>query len=345
MSKVKFFLGLALLLVIMDVCSAEHAGDVQHSDTLTGGFWGLNDRLADDGIEIGFGVTNIYQANVKGGLSTHNKRGRYSGSYDLELTGDTQKLFGIEGGSLYVHGEGWWSKSGGIDGASISSVFGVNGDAGSRDTLVITEFWWEQAMLDNTLRLRLGKLDMTGGFEHHGCPVSFDCSSYANDETSQFLNNALINNPTIPFPDYGIGAVMYWNPIEWWYASVGIADAQADARETGFRTTFGGEDYFFYIFETGVSPRLDSANGPLQGTYRIGLWNDPQPKANSDSTKNYRDDVGFYICCDQVLAKENSDHEDSQGLGAFFRYGYAPSKRNDIRACCTMISESNRWIR
>jgi carbohydrate-selective porin OprB len=185
-------------------------------------------------------------------------------------------------------------------------------------------------MLDDTLRLRLGKLDITGGFEHHGCPVSFDCSSYANDESSQFLNNALINNPTIPFPGYGLGAVLYWNPIEWWYASAGIADAQADARETGFRTTFGGEDYFLYIFETGVSPRLDSANGPLQGTYRIGLWNDPQPKANSDGTKNYRDDVGFYICCDQVLAKENSDPEDSQGLGAFFRYGYAPSKRNDI---------------
>jgi len=329
MSQIRILLSLVLLLVIMDLCSAEQAGDAWHNDTLTGGFGGLNDQLTDDGIEIGFGITNIYQANLKGGISTHNKRGRYSGSYDLELSVDAQKLLGIEGSSLYVHGEGWWSKSGGIDGASIGSAFGVNGDAGSRDTLVITEFWWEQTMLDDTLRLRLGKLDMTGGFEHRGCPVSFDCSSHANDETSQFLNNALINNPTIPFPDYGIGAVLYWNPIEWWYASVGIADAQADPREIGFRTAFHGEDYFFYIFETGVSPRLDSANGPLQGTYRIGLWNNPQPKANEDVSET-RDDVGFYVCCDQVLTKENSDPEDSQGFGAFFRYGYAPSKRNDI---------------
>jgi len=330
MNKTRIFLGLTVLLVTMDVYGAEQAGDARHSNTLTGGFCGLNDQLADNGIEIGFGITNIYQANVKGGLSTHNKRGRYSGSYDLELTADTQKLFGIEGGSLYIHGEGWWSKSSGIDGASVGSALGVNGDTRSRDTLVITEFWWEQTMLDDTLRLRLGKLDLTGGFEHHGCPVSFDCSSYANDETSQFLNNALINNPTIPLPDYGLGAILYWSPIEWWYASVGIADAQADARETGFNTTFGGEDYFFYIFETGVSPRLDSAKGPLQGVYRIGLWNDPQPKANSDSAKSYRDDVGFYINFDQALAKENSEPEDSQGLGAFFRYGYASSKRNDI---------------
>jgi len=321
---------LVLLLLIMDVCKAEQTGDVRGRDTLTGGFRGLDNPLADDGTEIGFGVTNIYQANVKGGLSTHSKRGRYSGSYDLELTADTQKLFGIEGGSLYVHGEGWWSKSGGIDGASVGSVFGVNGDSGSRDTLVITEFWWEQAMLDNTLRIRLGKLDITGGFKHHGCPVSFDCSSYANDETSQFLNNALVNNPTIPFSDNGLGIAVYYNPFHSWYVSAAVTDAQADTRETGFRTTFGGEDYFFYIFETGVAPRLDSAKGPLQGTYRIGLWNDPQPKANSDGTKNYRDDVGFYTSCDQMLCKENSDPEDNQGLGAFFRYGYASGKRNDI---------------
>jgi len=319
-----------LFLVIIDVCKAEQRGEVRDYDALTGDFRGLNDQLADSGIEIGLGVTSIYQTNAKGGLSTRNKRGRYSGSYDLELTADTQKLLGVEGGSLYIHGEGWWSKAGGIDEASVGSVFGVNGDAGSRDALVISEVWWEQSMLDDTLRLRFGKLDITGGFEHHGCPVSFDCSSYANDETSQFLNSALVNNPTIPFPDYGLGAVLHWNPIEWWYASIGIVDAQSDARETGFRTAFGGEDYFFYIFETGVSSRLNSSKGPLHGTYRIGLWNDPQPKSNEDSTKNYRDDVGFYMNFDQMLCKENSDPQDSQGLGAFFRYGYASSKRNDI---------------
>jgi len=31
-----------------------------------------------------------------------------------------------------------------------------------------------------------------------------------------------------------------------------------------------------------------------------------------------------------MLHKENAHAEDSQGLGVFFRYGYAPSKKNDI---------------
>jgi porin len=303
---------------------------IRTRETLTDGFWGLNNRLADSGIELGLGATNIYQQNVHGGLSRHRRAGRYSGSYDLELSADLQKLLGIEGGSLFVHAEGLWSKSGGIDGPSVGSAFGVNGDAGSRRSMDVTELWYEQAMLDGAFLLRVGKMDLTGGFECSGCPVAFDTSAFANDETSQFLNSALVNNPTIPFPDYALGLAGLYNPVDWWYASAGVVDAQNDARETGFRTAFHDEDYFFYIFETGVTPKLASANGPLIGAYRVGLWNDPQPKAHSDASRNYRDDVGFYTSCDQMLSKENDSPEDSQGLGAFFRYGYAPGKRNDI---------------
>lgn len=275
-------------------------------------------------------VTNIYQQNLRGGISKHRRAGRFSGSYDLELSADLQKLLGIEDASMYMLTEGVWSKSAGIDAPSVGSAFGVNGDARKRRSMDVTEFWYEQSFWDQTLRIRVGKIDLTGGFEHHGCPVAFDCSSYANDENTQFLNGALINNPTIPFPDYSLSAAVHYSPSRFWYASAAVADAQADMRETGFNTTFHGEDYFFYIFETGITPQFSSANGPLHGAYRVGLWYDPQPKANSDAAKVYRDDTGLYITCDQMLMKENADPEDSQGLGAFFRYGYANSKRNDI---------------
>ena len=54
-----------------------------------------------------------------------------------------------------------------------------------------------------------------------------------------------------------------WDITELWYIMAGVADAQADGRETGFRTAFGDEDYFFYAFETGVRSRLNSKNGPM----------------------------------------------------------------------------------
>jgi len=341
MNGTRILLIIVMPLSLIGIC---HAGDEQgdttglsssiwERETLTDGFFGLSDELADKGIEVGLGVTSIYQQNVRGGISKHRRAGRLSGSYDLELSADLQKLLGIEGGSLYVHTEGVWSKSAGIDAPSVGSAFGVNGDARARRSIDVTELWYEQALWDDSLRIRLGKMDLTGGFEHHGCPVAFDCSNYANDETAQFLNGALINNPTIPFPDHGLGVAVHYSPARIWYISAAVADAQADIRETGFRTTFHGEDYFFYIFETGITPQFDSDKGPLQGAYRVGLWYDPQPKANSDyaaAGKTYRDDAGFYLSCDQLLAKENAADEDRQGLGAFFRYGYANSKRNDI---------------
>jgi porin len=292
-------------------------------------FFGLGE-LPQDAVGIAFGLTQIYQQNVHGGISKHRKAGRYSGSYDIELTADLQRLLGIEGASLFVHTEGFWSKSGGIDAPSVGSAFGVNGDGYPRNAMVITEFWYEQSMLDGQFLFRVGKMDLTGGFEHHGCPVAFDASAFANDETNQFLNGALVNNPTIPFPDYALGAAAFYSPIDWWYIAAGVVDAQNDFRETGFKTTFGDEDYFFYIFETGVTPRLTSDNGPLQGAYRVGLWVDAQDKFRRSNGKKYRDDTGFYLSCGQMVCKENNNPEDTQGLGLFARFGYANSDLNEM---------------
>jgi porin len=327
-SGVRFFI-LMVLLNLAGVCmggneeylSNSFCHDFWEQETLTNGFWGLNDQLSDKGIEMGFRITNVYQANVKGGLSTHNRKGRYVGRYDIELSADLGKLLSIEGGSFFIHGWGGWPDEEGIDGFSVGSYFGTNAVSVGNRGMDIVECFYEGSFFSDNLTLAIGKLDFTG---------IFDASEYADDECAQFLNASLVDDPAIPFPQQGLGAVLTWDVTNSWYIMGGIGDAQADGRETGFRTTFCDEDYFFYVLETGVTKQLNSANGPMPGTYRIGFWNDPQPKANSDATKSYRDDVGFYLSCDQMFAKENADPEDSQGLGTFFRYGYASNKRNDI---------------
>ena len=300
--------------------------------TLTGNFWGLGDELAKDGLTIGLSATSIYQQNTRGGLSTHKRAGRFSGSYDLEIEADLASILGMEGGSIYVLGEGSLSKAGGINDGSVGSWFGVNGDAAGPRSLDITQVWYEQAFADDTFLVRLGKLDLAGTFECRGCPVSFDGSLYANDETSQFLNNAFINNPTIPFVYTGLGAIAYWNPVESWYLAAGFVDAQGDARETGFRTAFHKEDYFVYMAETGVVSEIDGHNGKMTGAYRLGLWYDPQPKAvtSEEEARTYRDDIGVYVTCDQMVLKEAADESCDQGLGLFGRYGYAPARTNDL---------------
>lgn len=336
LSKKRISLTAALFLITPLPCRASHFDpnhpghltDLAAADAPTAGLFGIADELAESGIELSLSATGIYQQNVRGGLSTHRRAGRFTGSYDLEVSADLERLLGLPTTELYILTEGCWSE--GINAPPVGSNFSVNDDARGRWPIAVTELRYEQSLLDEQLRIRIGKLDLTGGFECRGCPVSFDGSAFANDETTQFLNSALVNNPGIPFPDYGLGIIAHYSPIEWWYVSAGLADAEADVRETGLRTAFFGRDYFFYIFETGVTPRLSSAKGPLQGAYRLGVWYDPKPKTRFSGTTSKRDDVGFYTSCDQLLYKENTDPQDTQGLGVFVRYGWADSEVNDI---------------
>lgn len=273
------------------------------------------------GIETGFGMTNVYQANVKGGIDTNNRRGRYSSSYDLEIQADLQKLFGLDAGNLYILVEGGWPKAEGINVVSVGSAFGVNADAIGNEAILVKELYYQGPVFGDKLTMMIGKIDFTG---------VFDASAYADDECSQFLNAALVDDPTIPFPDYSLGVVLTYDLTDSWYIMGGVADAQANGRETGFRTTFSDEDYFFYALETGITPELDSANGPMAGAYRAGFWIDGQDKARFSNSSNYRDDTDVYVSCDQMLYKENTDAEDSQGLGVFGRFGYANSDLNLI---------------
>lgn len=285
----------------------------------------FKERLQDSGVMVDLNLTTIYQQNTRGGLSTHRQQGRCSGSVDIEMTADLQRWFGIDSAHLYAHTESSWPTHD-YNQTAVGSLWGINGDFAGRQQFSLIELWYQQSFFENTVHLRAGKLDITGGFEHHNCPISFDCNAYANDENTQFLNPALVNNPTIPFPDYGLGAIVLFSPIPIWYISFGAADTQADRRETGFKTAFHNRADFIYLTETGLLPSFSSATGDLQGAYRLGMWYDPQPMALTENSNTYRDNAGWYISADQLLAKETFDPEDTQGLGLFARYGYAPSR-------------------
>lgn len=297
-------------------------------ETLTDNWFGFGEQLESRGLGVSLSATQIYQQNVHGGISTHRRSGRYSGSFDLEAELDLETAWGIEGGSLFFLAEGSWSE--GINDPSVGAIFGVNDDAGGYRSFDVTELHYQQSLADGAVKIRLGKIDLTGGFECRGCAVAFDGNNWANDETGQFLNSALVNNPTIPFPDNGLGIVVYWQPTDFCYIAAGVADAQADAREGGFNTTFNGEDYFFYVLEAGITPHIDSANGPLQGAYRLGIWYDPQPKDRLDGGGTEQDDVGAYVSLGQVVWRENDEEDDCRQLALFGRCGLADDELNEV---------------
>ena len=86
------------------------------------------------------------------------------------MESDLDQLETITGGLIFLHTEGSWSD--GLDDSSIASIFGINGDAGGDRSVDLTEFYYKQTLLDDKLTVRIGKLDIAGGFKCRCCPTS-----------------------------------------------------------------------------------------------------------------------------------------------------------------------------
>lgn len=301
--------------------------DVLHNRRLTGDWGGVRRDLEDAGIEFSLQLTSLYQHNVHGGLQTHSGH-RIVGRADTELTLDLDAMDVLPGATMYVFAQSGWND--GINDDRVGSLLGVEALSMGDEEIRVVELWYEQRFLDDKLRIKLGKMDVA---------VDLDANAYANWEVAQFLNAALVNTGNIPLPDYALGAVLSVEPLDWLYATLVAADAQADGRETGLRTALHGEDYFFGALEIGFLPVWETRWGNLPGGYRFILWYDPQPKekffndlgGRRRTIPMKRDDTGFAFNMDQMIFKEVPDDDgDSQGLGVFFRYGYAHQDVNEI---------------
>lgn len=95
------------------------------------------------------------------------------------------------------------------DGAQLASAAGGN-------NVVLREVWFGSRLFRERLSLVIGKIDM-GNY--------FDRNAMANDETSQFLSGALVNNPVLAFPPNRLGAVVFYQPGRFISFGAGIQDA------------------------------------------------------------------------------------------------------------------------
>lgn len=300
--------------------------DVVNNDRLTGDWGGVRTMLESKGITLNLALTSIYQQNVHGGVRTHHGHD-ITGKADTELTLDTAAMGLWKGGTLYTFAESAWNDA--ID-DRVGALSTVNTDAIGDRAVRVRALWYEQKLLDDKIRFRFGKIDLA---------ADIDTNAYANWEVEQFLNSSLVNTGNIPFSEYGLGAVLSFQPMEWMYVSLAAADTQADANETGLKTAFHDEDYFFSALELGFTPSWQTVRGKLPGNYRFILWYDPQPKevffddlgGRRRTIPLKRDDVGFVFNMDQMLYKEVPNNDgDKQGLGVFARYGYANDDCNEV---------------
>jgi len=306
------FVALACVLLVGGVFAEDEGRPKQGCRTALDAVEKNRARLADAGVEIGIGFTAIGQANHKGGIATHPE-GEWTTSWDGEISLDFGKLGLWEGGGAFVHLEG--SNGDGIDARHVGSLFGVNGDELSTDgrSLQMSEYFVHHTFGDGVVTVTVGKQDGTN---------DLDTNAYANDECCEFLNSALVNNPTVPFPDYALGAQVVVQPCERIHLAAIVLDANADGGESGFSTAFSGDSQWFFAAEAGL--------GAGRGALRVGGWHDSSDYDALARSGTRQGAWGAYVSADQLILREGPDEEGSQGLGLFARYGYAPDDFSEV---------------
>lgn len=139
----------------------------------------------------------------------------------------------------------------------------VNGYAArlvKQNDLSLREAWLTTELLDQRLGLTVGRIDLTN---------YFDSNAAANDETSQFLSDALVNNPALGLSENGAGMAAVFDPKSGFTFKLGYQQSTSDATNLSdslFQLAEVG--YQFNPFRTGVGNyrlwyRKDNTTGRL----------------------------------------------------------------------------------
>lgn len=150
--------------------------------------------LDDHGIKCSLSYEQQGFLNLQGGRDTERPF-KQSGSYDLILRFDSEKMGLWEGGYGYIKAKGNWRESLGFGSTKVGSLSRVNVDEGEDDPIFISKWWVGQTFLDGFFDLRLGRLESRKDL--------FDLNEYARHEDFQFFNEWLRANPTVPHTTAG----------------------------------------------------------------------------------------------------------------------------------------------
>ena len=262
---------------------------------------------------------------ARGGL-IDRRTTNFRGNLDMVLTLDLEVAAGIQGGRIFVygqnvHGDPLSLRSVG-DFQLFSNIDSTISDTDRPQFTAVAEYWYEQQLVDDTVRLKFGKQDANADFAY-------------SDVAGDFVHSSFGLAPTIPlptFPSQALGAAMFWAATDDIVLGGGVYDGTLPDGPQGVRWGFDTLGHNGAMFLTQCEwTGQTGPNEQLPWTVRLGgwhhnaddLWTDfavvPNPKESNG---------GGWIIGDRMLFKESYGSDDAQGLAGFAMYSWTRADRN-----------------
>jgi porin len=307
---------------------------------LLGDIGGLRSWLGKYGVTLEATETSEYLANLRGGLKTG---GTYDGLTTVTLGVDTQKAFGLEGGTfnvsaLQIHGRNLSENNLG----TLNTASGIE----AQDTTRLWELWYQQSFLNKRVDVKVGQQSID---------QEFMVSQYAS-----IFVNTMFGWPGLPsydmpsggpaYPLAALGARVRGQITPSLTALAGVYDGDPLGNDPDTLTganfnTHNGALYIgelqYSINQPGDGEMVSNPNIGLPGTYKIGVWYNNErfndlhldnlggSLASMNSTGvplSHDGDYSFYAVADQMVWRPDPD--EPRSIGVFARVMGAPGDRN-----------------
>lgn len=235
-------------------------------------------------------------SNTRGGFSTSDAT-RYQALLDLPVEVDLERL-GVPVPGRFVllgqntHGRGLSEDFVG-DFQTLSNIDSFD------NIMQVSEYWWEFALWEDRLHVRLGKQDLNTEF-------------LVIDLAQDFIHSSFGLSPTAGLPSYpdpSMAAVVLADLTPSTRLKVGIWDLLPNSSGWGF------SDNTLTLVISELETKYRLAGGSLPGAVDLGLAYASPGEALGTTIPSIR---GCYIQFEQLVFRENpSDADDTQGFGLF----------------------------
>ena len=273
----------------------------------TGDWGGLRSHLESRGLTCEASFVGEWFGVVGGGI---DRRWTTRTLLDINATLDLDTVFGWDGGSVFA--DFYW-----IDGDSLSADAGDFQGASNIETdnrAQLAELWFEQTVLDGSLRFKLGKIEANAEFGFV-------------DAAGEFVNSSAAFSPTLlplpSYPDPSTGVIVSWSASEWLSFTGGFMDGAATV--DGITTGDLGPSTFFSDDRSDDYVWLGEANVSWDGGRAgLGVWHHTGDFARfSGGTAD--GSTGFYAMGEHRVWSPG----ECRGVDLFAQFGWADEQISD----------------